>query len=103
MRPSALFVTKSHAIPAAFTILPRLGLEIPRDLSVICREDDPFLGYLVPAVARYSSDSSAIARKLAVALAHFAHGQPLKVRHDRLMPRFVPGQSLAPVPRRDGR
>ena len=51
------------AAPKRRPILPRLGVEIPRDLSVICREDDPFLAYLVPAVARYSSDSSAIARK----------------------------------------
>ena len=94
-RPTAVFVSKSHAIPAALTILPRMGLQLPRDLSVICREDDPFLEYLVPAVARYRSDSSAIARKLAVALARLASGQSLKVSHDRLMPRFVPGQSIA--------
>ena len=50
-RPTAVFVSKSHAIPAALTILPRMGLQLPRDLSVICREDDPFLEYLVPAVA----------------------------------------------------
>lgn len=99
-RPTALFVTKSLAIPAAFTILPRLGLEIPRDLSVICREDDPFLEYLVPAVARYSSDSAAIARKLAYALAPLCQGQPLKLTHDLLMPRFVAGQSVAAPPKR---
>lgn len=96
-RPTALFVTKSHVIPAAYTLLPRLGLEIPRDLSVICREDDPFLDYLAPAVARYHSDSSALARKLAVALVRLARGQPVTLRHDRLMPRYVQGRSVAPV------
>ncbi len=95
-RPTALFVTKSHAVPAVLTILPRLGLQIPRDLSVICREDDPFLGFLVPAVARYSSDASAIARRLALALTRLAAGQPVKATHERIMPRFVPGQSLGP-------
>ena len=101
-RPTALFVTKSHAIPAVLTVLPQLGIVIPRDLSVICREDDPFLGYFVPAVARYSSDASAIARKLAVMLARLAHHQSPTVMHDRLMPRFVAGQSIGPppVPRR---
>ena len=81
--------------------MPRLGLQIPRDLSVICREDDPFLGFLVPAVARYSSDASAIARKLALALTRLAAGQPTKATHERIMPRFVAGQSLGP-PRRAG-
>ena len=97
-RPTALFVTKSHAIPAVLTVLPQLGIAIPRDLSVICREDDPFLGYFVPAVARYSSDASAIARKLAVMLARLAHHQSPTVMHDRLMPRFVAGQSIGPPP-----
>lgn len=99
-RPTALFVTKSHAMPAVLTILPRLGLPVPRDLSVICREDDPFLGFLVPAVARYSPDASAIARKLA--LTRFAAGQPVKATHERIMPRFVAGESIGP-PGRAGR
>lgn len=93
-RPTALFVTKSHSLIATHTLLPRLGLEIPRDLSLICREDDPFLEYLVPAVARYSSDSSLIARKLALALVRLTGGQSLKVTHDPIMPRFVPGDSI---------
>jgi LacI family transcriptional regulator len=94
-RPTALFVTKTLALPTTYTVLPRLGIEIPRDLSIICREDDPFLEYLVPAVARYSSDSAAIASKLALALARLTGGQTLKFTHERLMPRFVPGHSVA--------
>lgn len=97
-RPTALFVTKSHAIPAVLTVLPQLGIKIPRDLSVICREDDPFLGYLVPTVARYSSDASAIARRLAVMLARLARGQSLNITYERLMPKFVVGRSIAPAP-----
>lgn len=97
-RPTALFVTKSHAIPAVLTILPRLGLQVPGDLSVICREDDPFLEYLDPAVARYASDSSAIAHKLAFALARIVAGEKILPKHQLLMPRFVPGESIA-VPR----
>jgi LacI family transcriptional regulator len=98
LRPTALFVTKSHAISAVLTILPRLGLRIPEDISVISREDDPFLDYLVPSVARYSTDSTAIARRLAVSLAQLAAGRALPVFHYRLMPRFVPGRSLTPPP-----
>ena len=80
------------------TILPRLGLQVPGDLSVICREDDPFLEYLDPAVARYASDSSAIAHKLAFALARIVAGEKILPKHQLLMPRFVPGESIA-VPR----
>ena len=37
---------------------------------------------------------------LAVALVRLARGQPLTLRHDRLMPRFIPGRSVAPVRQR---
>jgi DNA-binding LacI/PurR family transcriptional regulator len=96
-RPTGLLVTKSYSIPAAFTLLPRLGIRIPQDISVICREDDSFLGYFFPSVARYASDSAAIARKLAVRLGKLTAGVPLKVTHDRLMPRFIAGDSLQRV------
>lgn len=93
-RPTALFVTKTLAVPAVLTVLGRAGLAVPRDVSVICREDDPFLDFLSPSVARYRSDSAAIARKLAVGIARLANGQRLKVTHERLMPRFIPGHSI---------
>lgn len=97
-RPTALFVTKTHALLAALTLLPRLGLAVPRDLSVICREDDPFLDFVTPAIARYHSDSSAIARKLAIALSRLAGGEPLPAVHDLLMPRVVSGRSVESPP-----
>lgn len=94
-RPTAIFISKSHAVPAAFTILPRLGLTIPRDVSIICREDDSFLDYLVPAVTRYASDPSAIARRLALSLSRLAAGHALANSHVRLMPRLIAGASIA--------
>lgn len=97
-RPTALFVTKTHALLAALTLLPRLGLAVPRDLSVICREDDPFLDFVTPAIARYHSDASAIARKLAIALSRLAGGEPLPAVHDLLMPRVVSGRSVEAPP-----
>jgi len=97
-RPTGLFITKSLAVPTAFTLLPQLGLLIPRDVSIICREDDAFLEYLVPTVARYGSDSSAMAQKLAVALVKLADGELLKPATDALMPRFIPGKSIARAP-----
>ena len=100
-RPTALFVTKSLAVPAVFTLLARLGLVVPRDLSVICREDDAFLEYLFPSVARYYTDPGAIARKLLSALHHLANTGRLRVAHELLMPRYIAGASVGapPAPR----
>ena len=97
-RPTGLFVTKTHPMLAALTLLPGLGIAVPRDLSLICREDDPFLEFVTPAVARYHSDASSIARKLAIALTRLAGGEQLPVAHDLLMPRFVSGRSVGPPP-----
>ena len=101
-RPTALFVTKTLAVPAAYTLLSAAGLNVPRDLAVVCREDDPFLEYLSPAVARYGTDPAAIARKLAVCLVRIAGGEPPRVSRDLLVPRFIPGPSLGPPPARAG-
>lgn len=97
-RPTALFVTKTLAVPAVFTLLAQTGLSLPRDLSVVCREDDPFLEYLSPSVARYGTDPAVIARKLTVLLVRLAEGATLKPTHDLLTPRFIPGGSIAAPP-----
>lgn len=97
-RPTALFVTKTLAVPAVFTLLAQTGLSLPRDLSVVCREDDPFLEYLSPSVARYGTDPAVIARKLTVLLVRLAAGATLKPTHDLLTPRFIPGASITAPP-----
>ncbi|MFM7749011.1 MAG: substrate-binding domain-containing protein, partial [Opitutaceae bacterium] len=68
---------------------------LPRDLSIVCREDDPFLEYLSPPVARYGTDPAAIARQLTVMLVRLAAGGSLRASHSLLAPRFIPGASIA--------
>lgn len=97
-RPTALFVTKTLAVPAVFTLLSQAGFSLPGDLSIVCREDDPFLEYLSPSVARYGTDPAVIARKLTVLLVRLAAGATLKPTHDLLAPRFIPGTSIAQPP-----
>lgn len=94
-RPTALFVTKTLAVPAAYTLLAQAGLSLPRDLSIVCREDDPFLEYLSPPVARYGTDPVTIARQLTVMLVRLAARGSLRPTHALLAPRFLPGASIA--------
>ena len=66
----------------------------------ICREDDAFLEYLAPSVARYDTDPAAIAKKLIAALTGLAQTGRVRISHDRLMPRYIPGDSVgAPADR----
>lgn len=101
-RPTALFVTKTLAVPAAYTLLAAAGVAVPRDLSVVCREDDPFLDYLSPSVARYGTDPALIARRLTQVLVRLAATGQLKPTHELLMPRFIPGASIARPPSASG-
>jgi len=42
--PTALVVSNSYAYLATTSLLAQRGLRIPRDISLISRDDDPFLG-----------------------------------------------------------
>jgi DNA-binding LacI/PurR family transcriptional regulator len=67
---------------------------VPRDVSLVSRDDDPFLENFVPIVSRYHSDSGLFARKVSrLVLDLVRNGVPRQ--HDaRLMPSFVRGETL---------
>jgi hypothetical protein len=65
-----------------------------RPLAVISRDDDAFLNFVVPRVARYTSDPAQFARRLSRAALTLAQQGTAPIRPVRLMPRFVGGETL---------
>jgi DNA-binding LacI/PurR family transcriptional regulator len=61
---------------------------------VISRDDDAFLDCVVPRVARYASDPAQFARRLSRAALALVQQGTAPIRPVRLMPRFVPGETL---------
>jgi hypothetical protein len=71
-----------------------VGLRFARDLALINRDDDPFLEHIVPCVACYSVDATLFARQLSRLVLQMACAGFVPCRDHRLMPRFVPGETL---------
>ncbi len=76
-------------------ILHELGLNIPRDISVLVRDHDPILDRFLAALSRYTFDWTRFGRLTAKLLndvtAHKAGPYAQKV----LMPTCIPGETLA--------
>ncbi len=93
-RPTGFLVAHPAHVLSAMGHLLRQGLRFPRDVALISRDDDPFLEHVVPRVARYSVDATLFARQLSRLVLQMACAGPVPCRDHRLMPRFVPGETL---------
>lgn len=97
--PTALFVLRAEHAATALTWLLRQGIAVPRQLSLLVRDDEPFLGHLHPEPARYRRSPEAYAHKLARLVTALGTGGGIRQREQRLIPAFLPGQTLGPAPR----
>ncbi|HVU34406.1 MAG TPA: GntR family transcriptional regulator [Opitutaceae bacterium] len=97
--PTAIVVSNSYAYLATASLLALRGLRIPRDISLISRDDDPFLRALAPAPARYVVSPHTFATRIIGPVLRLANGEPVTSKAVRLLPKYVPGGSVA-SPRR---
>lgn len=96
-RATALYILHpDHCVTAIGFVLSE-GLSIPGDLSVICRDDEPYLALLHPEPTRYRHSPRTFGSKLASlvlrAAANLETGTCALV-----MPRLVAGATLAAPP-----
>ena len=95
-RPTGLVVVNAHHSLTVVSGLARLGWRVPEDVSVLSRDDDPFLSFLVPPLARYAAQPREFARSVVRPVKELLAGGPAVVRAAWSMPRFEPGASVAP-------
>src|SRR5262245_2026276 len=62
--PTALLVVHPHYYLAAASRLAQSGVRIPEEISIISRDDDPFLSFVVPVPARYVVSPHVMAKSL---------------------------------------
>lgn len=103
-RPTALFSLRAEHHATALSWLLAQGLRIPAHLSLLCRDDEPFLHHLYPEPARYRRSAETFAKKLARLVVQCTQpGGQSAARSVLLMPDFVRGDSLGPPPTLTGR
>jgi len=70
-------------------------VRVPRDLSLVCRDDDPFFEFIHPRPACYRGTWESMLSALLVQLRNLPNHKPEEVHHIRLFPKFMKGASVA--------
>lgn len=93
--PTALFLFTTDIYLTVATYLGSKGINVPRDISLVCRDEEPFLRFIHPPPTRYLVQPAHFASKLSQAVRRIAQGdqEPFTVR---VMPTFVLADSLTP-------
>jgi DNA-binding LacI/PurR family transcriptional regulator len=101
-RPTALFIANPYHYLAVAGILAEKGLHVPRDMSLLCRDDDYCLRYLPTAPSRYVYSATLRAKEIFSTLMwarqHRVRGsEPVKTV--LILPEFFAGGSIATLNR----
>jgi DNA-binding LacI/PurR family transcriptional regulator len=97
-RPTAVLVGQSAFYLTTIAVLAERGLRVPKEVSLMCRDDDTFLAYLKPAPARYSCNPKTYAKRLLLQLQLCFDGETGAHAIHRIEPKFTNGGSLGPAP-----
>lgn len=97
---TALFVLRADHFATALTWLLSQGVSIPEQMSVISRDDEPFLRHLHPEPTRYQRSAETFAKKLARLITTCGERTRPETASALLMPDFLRGGTLGPVARR---
>ena len=98
--PTALFVLRADHLATVQTWLLGQGYHIPGQISLISRDDESFLHHLHPEPARYRRSAETFAKKLARLVISCGEGRSARGTSPLLMPEFLRGETLGPVPTR---
>jgi LacI family transcriptional regulator len=94
-RPTAFLISRpTHAL-TTLGHLVRRGLHFPQDATLIARDHDSFLEFVVPSVARYQVNPVLFAHKLSRIVLEMASGGDTSPRDYRIIPRLISGDTFA--------
>src|SRR5262249_3743282 len=97
--PTAMLVVHPHYYLAVASRLAQLGVRVPEQISMISRDDDPYLSFYVPAPARYVFSPHQMAKSLLRPVLDLLEGNAVTQRASLIMPEFFSGESVAAPPR----
>jgi DNA-binding LacI/PurR family transcriptional regulator len=92
--PSGWVISNPYAYLTVLSYLASLGLRVPRDISIISRDEETFLRFMYPAPTYYASKPLKFAHALHQALKRVLGGETAAFAI-RIMPDLVAGESVA--------
>jgi LacI family transcriptional regulator len=93
-RVTGWLVGHSETYLSVLSALARLKLRVPEDISLISREDDPFLAALLPAPARYVAIPRHYSRRIHRLLLAIRAGHAMPDGGQPIVPEFIRGKSI---------
>lgn len=94
--PTALLLSSSQSYLTVVSYLGSVGFRVPRDISVVSRDDEPFLRFMHPPPAHYSMSPARNAHALHQGLQRILGGDRSAFAI-RVMPELVKGGSVGPA------
>jgi DNA-binding LacI/PurR family transcriptional regulator len=92
--PTGYLLSNSFSYLTVLSHFALQGLQVPRDVSLISRDEEPFLSHLQPAPTRYSIPPAKFAAALHQAIKRVAADGERGGFEVRIMPDFVKGGSV---------
>lgn len=93
--PTALLVLNPFHYLTVSSRLAQMGYRIPQDISIMSRDEDPFLSFLIPEPARYVTSPHLFAKGLLRPVLELLQGHLLSEKSSMIIPKFIKGESLA--------
>ncbi|MBI4027232.1 MAG: substrate-binding domain-containing protein [Verrucomicrobia bacterium] len=93
--PSAILVAHAPYMHTVLTHLIHEGIRVPEQVSLIARNADPMLSFLVPSIAHYRVDTTLYARRLSRMVLQLVSAEALPARQDLIALCFKNGETLA--------
>jgi LacI family transcriptional regulator len=94
--PTALLVANAYHYLTVSGRLAQMGWKVPQDVSILSRDEDPFLPFVLPDPARYSASPHVMAKNLLRPVMELLEGGVIIHGSILIMPAFQRGESLAP-------
>jgi DNA-binding LacI/PurR family transcriptional regulator len=94
--PTGLLLSNSYSYLTVLSYLGSIGRRVPRDMSVVSRDEETFLRYMHPTPTYYATPPAKFAQALHQALKRILAGDRSPFA-SRIMPNLVPGESIGPA------
>ena len=94
-RPTALIIHRPLQALSIIGYLAQSGIQVPRDMSVVLLDDNPFLSHLVPTPSRYHKNTASFTSHLQRAIDHATGVAGHENWVTRIIPELIQGETLS--------